>query len=243
MGARVTLVDRGQEPRRALRFTFGAAPPVLVVLSIEQSARIEGRPAVTQPRIDVRLALEIEKVTPEGDAMARYRVLSTEASAPPSTGLDETRAALLSIERASVPVIFTARGDVAVTGLLSVDDGGPSAAGILVFDVLRDLDAPLPFEPVGVGARWEVQPDHGDAATFRIDRLDDSGANIHVERRALAPAAAAFLTTNEGALALHFDRVVREAHLVMRARATVSAPNLPSQPVLVERVVTMKSAP
>ena len=240
MGTRVTLLDRGREPRRALRFTFGAAPPPPVVLTIEQSARIEGRAAVTQPKIDVRLALEIEKVTPEGDVMARYRVLSTEAAGPPSPGLDDMRVALLSIERASVPVIFTARGDVAVTGLLSVDDGGPSAAGMLVFDELRDLDAPLPLEPVGLGARWAVEPEHGDPGTFRIDRLDDDGADVHVERRALAHAGH---RANEGTLALHFDRVVREARLVMHATTTVDAPNLPPQAVLVERVVTIKPAP
>jgi hypothetical protein len=248
MGARVTLRDAGTEPRRALRFTFDEAEPRAVLLSIEQRGQVEGGALVVQPRIDLRLALEIEKRSVEGDVIARYRVVKAEASAPPSRELEQTRAALASIERASVPVIFTARGEVAVTGLLRGDDGTESAAGMLVFDVLRDLDAPLPVERVGIGARWDVVPEHGDEASFRLESLDDTSAVVRVERRAIAraiedpSAARGARAVKEATLTLRFQKLDRDARLVVRTTATVGAPNMPPRAGHVERVATITLA-
>ena len=258
MGARVTLVDAGSKPRRALRFEFAPGRRETARLSIEQTASIDARAAIAQPRVDVSLALETEKLTPDGDVMGRCRVLGVELTTAPQT-LDPAplRASLASLDGASAPLVFTAHGELAVTGLLSEGDAGPSAAGMIVFDVLRDLDAPLPLERVGVGARWEVTPEHGERGAFRIESLDESSAVLRVERDVAdgsvvvpppngtnaAPLTIASHTTKELTLTLRFDRLVRAARLVVRTTSTVSGAHVVTQAARAARVVTITATP
>ena len=258
MGAHVTLVDAGAEPRRVLRFVFEPERRETARLSIEQAATIDARAAVVEPKVQVSFALETEKLTPDGDVMARCRVLATEVTpATPTPEVAQTRASFASLEGASVPLLFTAHGEVAVTGLLSAGDAGPSAAGMLVFDVLRDLDAPLPPERVGIGARWEVTPEHGEKGAVRMESLDESGAVLRIERHVAdgsvvvappsgtnaAPLTVTSHTTKEVTLTLRFDRLVRAARLVVHTTSTVTGAGVATQTARAERVVTITPTP
>jgi|GEM_PF-1876142 len=161
----VKLLEPGAEPRRQLKLTptADAAGTLDVEVQLDEKMRLAGSrdlPNPSPPRVKLSLTTKVTAV--EGET-ARYDVEVAEAQA---LALD---AAPEPAQRLMPPVLASVRGsrlstEVSTAGRVSdaplprLTAGGPQVQSLAssYLQALQHLPTPLPAEPVGVGARWEV---------------------------------------------------------------------------------------
>jgi|JI10StandDraft_1071094.scaffolds.fasta_scaffold28081_2 hypothetical protein len=165
-GLAVKLEAPGAAPRRVVRFAFVKGARATLDLRLDLQLGVE----VNRQRMDipplpglaVRVTVTIAEVLADGSA--RWSAEFARATAIASPGVaPETVAALT----AALPTdkTFTATGVVTPRGALR--EAALAAPGVVAPEAAQFLDAvrqllhqmacPLPAEPIGVGARWEVR--------------------------------------------------------------------------------------
>lgn len=160
----VKLLDAGHEPRRALRYSWraGQMEQMAVVLRTAVTAEAgDQRRDVPLPAMRILLAIDPEAVSPQGDMRFAWHVSGADVEADAGAANDVAQglsAQLVPVAHLSGAGVVTSRG---LTRGVTVDadtagDAAPDAAMIVqVLQMLRDVAAPLPEEPVGKGARWQ----------------------------------------------------------------------------------------
>lgn len=163
----VTLLDPGQEPRRALRFTLtpGATFNSVFTMGMDMQMQIEGLttpPAPKTPPIIMEAEGKIHDVSPTGEA--DYSLTITRAdvqddpAAPPAV-VGAIRSNLKGLEGLSNSATITDRGFVKNAQVSIPPTVPPEIRQVMegMQQSLSQMTRPLPEEPIGVGARWEVE--------------------------------------------------------------------------------------
>lgn len=161
----VRVLERGAEPREPLRYRIAqnATSPVDMRMEMTVRMTVSGRemPAVPMPAMVGRMTLRATSVGADGTVHYGF-TLDSFAPAPGYTGpaqvLTAVRSALASLVGTTGTGAMTNRGFVLDTqvNLPANADAGARQAIDSLRDSLRQLAAPLPAEPVGRGARWQV---------------------------------------------------------------------------------------
>lgn len=204
---RVVLLRPGQEPRRTLRYrmeegrTYEMTALSSSRVTMTQRGTEEKPPAVTQvPRTLTRLDVTVQE-SREGRTHLAWTVAAarlTEAESP-TEGEDEDRAsftaALSRLEGVRGHVVVSDRG-LEIEAELDADPEGTVLPQIAqtMRQTLRQATVPLPAEPVGVGAKWEVtevQEAMGMrvtiTTTYEVRALDGDVLTVRTSVAAIAP--------------------------------------------------------
>jgi hypothetical protein len=164
----VRLLDAGAEPRRVLRYAMKPGMREEMVIGYTQEMALtwqgEAKPAMRYPLFRFGHELVTESVAPDGSVTVRWAV--TSASVEPREGSMD----LGHLSPGGKERLLEAYGDLrgrmrldARGRLLSIDAEWPEGLsrneryeleGLLW--IVRALSSPLPREPVGKGAKWEV---------------------------------------------------------------------------------------
>ncbi|HSA21851.1 MAG TPA: hypothetical protein P5076_10400, partial [Myxococcota bacterium] len=166
-GARVRLLEPGAESRRTLRYRFAAQEKRSLELALDSSLKLSAG-SIDLPEVQVptlKLVVGLAPGPAQADGSMRFALRLEKAEALALDGLPPHMLEAMRSELA---------GFVGLTGSCLVDAWGltleadaalpPTAAPKHLEDqaeelrqLLRQLAVPLPEEPVGVGARWEVR--------------------------------------------------------------------------------------
>jgi hypothetical protein len=162
---RLVLLEPGKEPRVPLRYSLveGARERVAVDMSISTQTRMPGLPASPLTLPGIRMVMDVLVEEKLSESEARYLFEVSEARLTNTEGVDSVVVHMTAPELAKT---------VGVSGTAIVDDRGfnrdaeinlPIGLSELMRQMMEgtkqsmdQLSSPLPEEPVGVGARWEV---------------------------------------------------------------------------------------
>jgi hypothetical protein len=230
-GESMKLLDAGQSPRRTLRYEWRLDQKEQLSMELRTAVSTEnmGGPQaeVPLPAVRIVIAVDPQNITPDRDLRYVWRVTSATVDAAdetPAQIAEGIRAEVAEIARLSGGALVTNRGLAKEVTIDTRGGGKPSGTGQMaetIRQTLRDIAAPLPDEPVGIGARWRKlsQSDDNDtlvtqAETFRLaelqgDRgaLDDSLAQTAPPQVLPAPALQGTRTRMESMLASGQARV------------------------------------
>lgn len=198
-GEVVKLVEPGAEPREAARYAFVIDQSQTTLATVRVNA--EGGPmGGAGPQPPIRLTL---KVTPKtkGEGKTKFamqvskaEILTGGAALPPEAA-KELKAAEAALSTLTATFSASPRG--ALTELqLGAGKGAPPEAQELIIPMLEMLFAPLPEEPIGVGAKWVANttaPSPSDGSmksTFTMTARTPTSADIIVStERSAKPQA------------------------------------------------------
>jgi hypothetical protein len=168
----VRVLDYGAEPRQAIRyeFTAGAVDHGTMTLSMQPSTSGQSAPALAMPTMKVPVTIKTTEVHPDGSARYEMEMGAIEiaddngdAGGAGAALRQVLVAGLGSMAGAKQWARVDARGTTLDGGLDLPSSGGNGALAQALSMVtgslqgqMQQLSAPFPFEPVGVGARWEV---------------------------------------------------------------------------------------
>jgi hypothetical protein len=175
------LLDAGQAPRRALRYTWRVDQKEQLVMDLRTAASTEfagaKQPEIPLPPVHIVLDLDPQSLTPSGDLRFAWRVSAATVTADtqmPSQIVDGMRAEMSAIEHLAGTAAVTARGlsgGVTVDGATMIDAGATGQMAEQVRQTLRDVAVPLPEEAIGHGARWQKTAQL-DARGSRLTQTD-----------------------------------------------------------------------
>jgi hypothetical protein len=162
-GVTLTLLDDGREPRRVLRYPAEPPPPGKMSLDLRLAMKMEvpGSPVppVTMPGL--RLELDIEGA--RAGQSNRYDFTVKDADL---TGTDSAHPSLLAEMRKGVGSLVGAAGHLVVEPRgfrselsLALPGGIGQELGQFVNSArlaIGQMVVPMPLEPIGAGAKWEV---------------------------------------------------------------------------------------
>lgn len=200
----VTVTSTGAAPRRPLRYAVPAGyrshMNMDMTMSIAMGAGEQRMPPVNVPTVRIGADTAVTSVTPDGDMT--FTIAFTGMNFQSTAGMDA--AALAPFEAMSSQfrnirgtATISSRG---VTRDLQMDTSGvsnPQLSQMMgsVKNSLSGLSMPLPEEPVGVGARWEVRQAMGSSGVTLFQKVgcelaavDDRSATIAVTIDQTAPA-------------------------------------------------------
>ncbi|HTE52759.1 MAG TPA: hypothetical protein VK698_18025 [Kofleriaceae bacterium] len=162
-GVVLSLLESGREPRQALRYPSAPTPAHRMSLSLRLAMKMEvpGSPVPPVAMPGLRLLFEVESA--RDGAAVRYRFKVSDADL---TGTDSAHPSLLAEMRKGVDLLVGASGQLVVEPRGSVSDlalAQPAGIGHELAQFMNsarlaigEMVVPLPDEPVGIGARWEV---------------------------------------------------------------------------------------
>jgi hypothetical protein len=162
----VTLLAPGAEPRKALRITVASSlrshMDMEMAMSMAMNMAGQEIPATAVPAIRVGADLNVTNVTPTGDVT--YTMAFTGVGLANKEGVDPAVSAVIDSmgkDFASITgtAVVTNRG---INRSVKIDTSKVtnSQFGQMMDSVTNSMNgvsSPLPEEPVGVGARWEVR--------------------------------------------------------------------------------------
>jgi hypothetical protein len=168
--ATVSLLSPGAEPRTRLRYRIAADHKAALTMTMEMSML----PTMQLPAITLTANVGVTGVAPAGDIA--YDLAFTGMTAETGPGMDPSVVAMMQAASSEI---------VAVKGVAVVSDRGLARSTKVDMDSVTDpslrqtlaslsssienLVLPLPEEPIGVGARWEIRQAVrvNDAHTFQ----------------------------------------------------------------------------
>ncbi len=149
----VILLDPGESPRRPLRYrpALGDEQKLTVIATMDLALDTDGHRMfgrTLENRLVVRF--RVEAISDRGDIDVSFEILESEqtniAPGSPAGGLQ-------SLEGASGSFVADDRGGILASDLAALAERGIAGA----FFVLSNYIVELPEEPIGQGARWEIQ--------------------------------------------------------------------------------------
>lgn len=162
---KVEMIDAGAEPRQALRYKFAAGRKDVLLMDMDMAMAIKAgtmeQPEMQLPRMRMTMEVDSKELTPDGNLKYGFNLTTVELVEDPAANQMLVQALKGEITKMQglngtaevTPRGFTKQADIKV----------PEGAGQQVQQMLdnmqqqiRQMSAPLPEEPVGVGARWKV---------------------------------------------------------------------------------------
>jgi hypothetical protein len=161
--ATVHLLGHGSEPLHPLRYAWHADRKELMTIDLRTTVSTEGagtHQEMPLPPLHVVVAIDPQAVTPAGDLRFAWHVLRASADADaggaPSQVSEGWRQQIAPVEHLSGTAVVGPDGLSKGVTVEGTSDAAPDAEMVVqVVQMLRDVAAPLPAEPVGLGARWE----------------------------------------------------------------------------------------
>jgi len=264
----VVLLSAGEAPRRPLRYRFapGREEVMRTRVVTDETKRLADRPAESSGplAILIRTKTSIRDVAPDGDASFAWQSLEVAfepATDAPAATRDALRLLLEGLAGRSGSGGYSARGIRREIRHDAPPDEDAAARKLydLITAFLEEAPAPLPAEPVGVGARWEVTTakEHLEGiritqtVTYELASLDADGATLRLFIAVAAldqPVAAEDASgvrlkrvhgDGTGSMRIDFDHLVpRDAAFTVTSRAEMTVPGAPAeQDLAVEREV------
>ncbi|MCP5070424.1 MAG: protein kinase, partial [bacterium] len=254
---RVKLVNPGKEPRRVLRYQRRAG--TTETMAVRSDTRIlimsggEER-AFPHAPYSATFKIRVDEVAANGDVLATAEMIGgdVETVTPYEKHADDAR----NWMKATVGVKGTMR--ISARGLPSAltwtnRDNVPEAAESTLTGVeasVQELATPLPEEPVGVGAVWDVTHEgelmgirYTQTTSYELVSLEENGGRVRIAvaqtaprqeyRSPALPGGRAMLETwfchGKGEAVFALDRLVSEPaalEVIVDATHTFSIPNL-----------------
>lgn len=166
-GAKTTvkLLDPGAQPRTALRYKFQANRTEKMVMEMSMAMAMEigdqKQPETQVPTTRMTMTIDSKEVSPEGDLHYEFELVQVEVLPKPGTNpamVNAMKQQMRSMQGLSGSVTITSRGfirDVEIKPPPGID---PQIRQSMdqVKQSMSQMSAPLPEEPVGKGARWQV---------------------------------------------------------------------------------------
>lgn len=166
--ATVTVLSTGTGEKRAVRYKLvqGAKERIELTMKATISMNIPDAGAQTMDAPAVKMAMDIDvtEVAANGDITLTMAIVSASMDGP---GAQE--GVLDMLKNLTASVVMTDRG---LVKSMKIDDSklaNPMMKQVLSSMGFERLSAPLPVEPVGVGAKWEVVQSM-DANGMRLDQ-------------------------------------------------------------------------
>lgn len=263
------VVEPGAEPRAVRSYAFVANRPEKRLLLTRQGAQ---QPGVGTQEASFALTVElVAKVVKPTGARFEMKVLDIDVPGIPAAQKAQAAAQLAAFRGIGAAFDVSKRGDVSEVDF-KADERMQMQGAELVLQSLQSafelLVAPLPAEPVGVGAKWVrkvEQPQPGGAGgagaagapttthTFTLKEATAETATIHVEvevnvpKHALAQRGAPPGTTEEvsgkGAYTfqVRFDRLATKVEGEMKIVRKLEAPDGRGGKQSESDVVTLKN--
>ncbi len=161
----VTLLESGAEPRTVLRYKFQPNRTERMVMQTDMAMAIEmgalKRPEKQLPSTRMTMAIDSKEVSPEGELHYEFTLEQTEVVPNPGDN-----PLTINAIRKQMHTMLGVRGSATATSRgfsTDVNINIPRGAGPKVRQLIDDLKqsmtrmlAPLPDEPVGRGAVWQV---------------------------------------------------------------------------------------
>jgi hypothetical protein len=193
-GPKVTLLDAGKEPRKPMRYVLSASYADKLAMTMTMAMEIQvglvgQKVAMQLPPI--RLTIEIGVIEKVGDDAVRCRFKVADVVLMPGgdAKLEDARAQMASDLSEMVglagTMIMDHRGVSRDMQLELPPSMSPQVRQTLESSrrALGDMSAPFPIEPVGIGARWQVDQPVGESGlqltqetVFELVRLDGTKA-------------------------------------------------------------------
>ena len=161
----VKLLHPGAEPRTALRYIFQANRTETMVIEMSMAMAMEigdqKRPETQMPVTRTTMTIDSKEVSPEGDLHYEFRVEEIEvlpdAGANPAL-VDAMKQQMSSMQGTSGSATVTSRGFARDVRIDLPPGTDPHITRFMdnMKQSMNEMSAPLPEEPVGIGARWQV---------------------------------------------------------------------------------------
>lgn len=187
----IKLVEAGGEPRTAARYEFAIDKPQTVTATVRINAEGGGVPPGQGGQPPIRLTLKATPKAKNGAKTAfalevsKAEIMLGNTQIPPEAA-KELKAAEAALT--AITATFSASDRGAVSDLHVGAKGAPPEVQELFIPMLEMLFAPLPEEPIGVGARWVSNTAGGPAeggasmqSTFTMVNRSPASADISVD--------------------------------------------------------------
>ena len=200
---KVTLLSPGKPPHRALRWRFkkDAESELTMQMSSSMRATVDGQERGSNPTPPVMTvtAFKVDDVDESGLAGVSFTVRDAKPVA--GDGFDPSTVAMIE---QSMKAIVGVGGSYRVTDRAFVDrievEAPPNTPPAVTQTIetlrqtIRQVLAPLPEEPVGVGGKWAVDLEYEHSgmrvkqrSVFEVERLDADSADVVVVTEQSAP--------------------------------------------------------
>ncbi len=256
---RVKLLEAGAEPRQALRYVF-SKEPASMLMSMDMGMAIGlgemKQPPMQLPTMKMVMAIRPEEVRADGAVRYAFRLERTDVVAGDQSNpamQENLRAELKKTEGLSGWALVDARGFTRDADAVVPPGASPQVKDMVdkLRQQMRQMSAPFPEEPVGLGARWEVHMAVAtdmfrieQVATYRLVKREGNALEMEVEVRQSAPAQEVKVpnlpgakgkllemrSTGGGRMRVDLGRLVPESsmdsktHLAMEIKANDQAP-------------------
>jgi len=165
-GRIVELISPGSAPRQILRWKFvkGDRQDMSMTMNMAMGMEMGGRtmPKVQSPPMVIDMQIAIVEELPAGGAKAEFTLVKMAVEptkeTPPQL-VEPMKAALGMVKDLKGTYTVDARGFVSEATLAAPDTAPPQVRQALdgVKQSMNQMIAPLPEEPVGVGAKWAIR--------------------------------------------------------------------------------------
>jgi hypothetical protein len=158
----IKLLDAGSGPKQTLRFTAEKGMKKVMVMSMDMGMTMDmGDSPNTQhvPTIDMTMDIVVIDVAKNGDIRYEFKLREPEvADDPNSLSARPIKLALAGMAGLSGSATVTSRGFAKQVDVKLPANASPQVAQFVesVKQSIGQMSAPLPEEPVGVGAKWET---------------------------------------------------------------------------------------
>jgi len=192
----VKLLEAGSEPRQALRYKFKAGRKDKLVMDMKMTMAMSG--AFNQPEMVLpvaRTTMEINSVSVSNEGDLRYEFKVTDATVPDKESANPMMVQTMETELKKTVgmsgwAVVTPRG-FTKDAEISVPAGASQQLKQLVDNLrqqVKQLSSPLPEEPVGVGAKWNViMPLNTDAlkltqtAEYKLTNFEGNKGKLKIQ--------------------------------------------------------------
>jgi hypothetical protein len=163
-GPVIKLLDAGSGEKRALRFTAekGLKKTLGMTMGMTMSLDMGGQEMKQKiPVLDMALDLEVTDVAKNGDIRYEFKMVEPkvvdDGTTPPAM-VEAIRGAITGMAGLSGSALVTNRGFTKEADIKAPPNMNPQLSQFLdsFKQSVRQMSAPVPEEPVGVGAKWET---------------------------------------------------------------------------------------
>jgi len=193
----VKLIDAGREPRRALRYAIAPDAREEIVMGVVRDREVTiagfGEFRMDDPRLELHAEAIVEGLDARGDL--RFRWVVRKALATQDVD-DSPPRELDSVDGITIRGLASPQGlvhDLRVENEASLDAVRRSVLDALRWSA-REVCIPLPREPVGVGARWEVtrptsqlSMDMSETTIYELESLEGDRLELRLTSAVTAP--------------------------------------------------------
>ncbi|MHC4461468.1 MAG: DUF6263 family protein [Planctomycetota bacterium] len=258
VGAKTTvkLLDPGAQPRTLLRYKFQANRTEKMVMEMSMAMAMQigdqKQPETQVPATRMTMTIDSKEVSPEGDLHYEFELEQAEVLPKPGANpavVNAMKQQMSSAQDLRGSATVTSRGftrDVEIKPLPGIDPQIRQSMDEMKQSI-NQMSAPLPEEPVGRGARWQVTMPvetsvmkvtqiatytlseiQGDKVKFDIT-IKQSALPQEIDTPGAAPGGKVFLeslkSSGKGTVELQMTNLVPTSNINMTTTNVVSANN------------------